>query len=440
MSLVTNTKQLNGIMHLLRHDMGMSSSAAAATAWKWQKHRSQNAYISTFLHAAIEHQIDTYRNQSFAKFNMAIAVYPAAGAQPIELQLPELGTVVVGYDEYVFGPQHNSEPSKSMRVRLSRRGIQVGFCQNWRSIAAYLDEVSTKLNYQLKGQFALERQFHWWKVNGKSFNIMALPGELRNSIFDQILPSEARPFPASKCRRLPPSEIRKLPPSHASFMCINKQLYSEASARFYQTTPFLIEHRQLLSRTLRPKIICERMRHLRLKLTHDEYLDLFHFNSEGPQTYIRQPLRELSLTGLELHISRPSQISQRPWLEGACHRAKVGLIFATAWASIKGHPITITGYVKDSQKAALEARLQHEKAAFDKWVALKMASGGGSSTLRQYDEFVKEVEEQNHGGVRLDGKTWEDVEQESSLAPFLVTSLDCTCQTPCAAEGWTAED
>lgn len=169
MTLAAKEKQLLGIVHLLHDEMGMTYSAAASVGWKWQKSHSKTAFISTSVHAAIEHQIDVYRTQTFTKFSMDIAVYPADDATPIVLELPEVGAVTVGYRTYIFDPRHNDEPLRSMPVRLLRGSIQVRFCRQWQPIAAYLDQISTQLNYELPLQLALDRQFSWWKTNGKAF-------------------------------------------------------------------------------------------------------------------------------------------------------------------------------------------------------------------------------------------------------------------------------
>lgn len=439
MALATQEKQLLGILHLLRDEMGMSNSAAASLGWKWQKSHSETAFISTLLHAAIEHQIYIYRAQTFAKFNMDIAVYPADDATPIVIELPELGEVTVGYRYYKFDPRHNEERKKCMHLRLDRGSIQARFCRQWQPIAAYLDHISTQLNYELPQQLALDRQFSWWKTNGKAFRIMDLPGELRNTIYDHAFPSEARPFPTSKCRKRGPFGFRAANSSHTALMRTDKQLYSEASDRFYLSTPFLIEHASLLNRTLKNRLLQQRLRHLRLTLTHGSYLGLFHFN-EGPATYAKRCLREINLDSLEVRFSPPSMIASRAWLEGACQRTVVDLIIKAAWSSIKGHPVTITGYVKNIQMRELEARLEEEKALFDKWAALKMAGGGGASTLLEYDEFMEELMEQEHGGVRLDGEAWRDEESVGLPLQTLEASLWCSCKTKCTSERWTAED
>lgn len=443
MTSATQKKQLLGIVHLLGDEMGMSSSAAASVGWRWQKSHSKTAFVSTLLDAAIQHQIDIYRSQTFAKFNMDIAVYPADNALPIVIELPQLGEVTIGYQYYKFDPRHNDERKKCMQLRLSCGCIQVRFCRQWQPIAAYLDQISTQLNYELPQQFALDRQFSWWKTTGKAFRIMDLPGELRNTIYDHVFPTEAQPFPTSKCRKLRPFGFRAAHSPHTALMRTNKRIYSEASDRFYLTTPFLIEHASLLNRTLKNRLLQQRLRHLRLSLTHGGYLGLFSFD-EGPATYpatyATRCLREINLDSLEVCFSPPSRIASRTWLEGACQRTVVDLIVKAAWLSIKGHPVTITGYVKASQKREFESRLEEEKALFDKWAALKIAGGGGASTLLEYDDFMEKLMEQEHGGVRLDGEAWREEESASLPLQNLEATALCSCKTKCTLERWTAND
>lgn len=445
------SKHLRSIRDLLRDKMGMSDSAVATTALRAQRHEQPTAYMRKFLQAAIKDQIDQYRMQSFAKFGLEIEVSPKPNAKRIQLLVQHFGEVTVGYHHYTFRPKHNAEPSKTLRVRLHRGTIQVQFCGSWHLISAYLDEVGTKWTYPAAPLLEMSRQSRWWASNGKSFEITNLPGEIRNVIFDFAFPAEARPFHLSECAqrdRLVPTFGR----SYTALMRTNKQLYEEASDRFYKTTTFTIEHYHLFSKTLNNRFLRDRLRHVRLSHTHSEYLDLFSAKAWDVSTkpYLKYQLREMSnLTNLEIHISAPSRISTKLWLEGACQKTAVNMIMDAAWPSIRGLPVSITGYVKDSQKKAIEAYVQSERNTyrlFEAWCR----DIGKRCSLRAFDSWVEWMMAEEQGGVRLDGEPYIEVEAEDSeserLQWNLMSNQDlrmvmwCSCEKRCSMENWDPAD
>lgn len=445
MPLPARFEQLKSINKFLKHTLGMTKVAAAATTLRWERHDSQAADMSTFIHNAIESQIDDYRKQSFSKFGIEIAVFPPAKAKRQKVYVQHFGNVVVGYHSYEFQPNHNTKPSKTLRVHIFQGTVQVHFCGSWQPVSAYLDEVGTHRTYKDSPQNELDRHYYWWRANGKSFDIMKLPGELRNAIFDSVFPSEARPFPASRCRGRGPMVPTYRHPCTA-LMRTNRQMRREAGDRFYQMTTFLIEYRQLFSPTLNNRILAERLRHVRLELTHSGYLDLFHFEREDETTepYVTHRLRDLSnLTSLEIHIAPPSRATEKTWLEGACQKTAVDLIVNAAWPSIRGLPVTFTGFIKDNQKKAIQARVQAEKALYDYFKAYSLASGN-SSFLRDYHEFADKMMAEEQGGVRLDGRAWGDekekAEWECVSGEDLEAALWCSCKTRCTWEEWDPRD
>lgn len=440
-----DSKQLATIHDLLRTGLGMSAKSAAATAWKWQKSDSQTADASLFVHKAIEHQIDEYRTQNFEKFGLVIAVYPATNAKSIQLQLPSVGKLVIGYDCYIFKPCHNEQPPKSLRVRLFHGNIQLSFCGSWHPVSTYLDEIDTSTTLEHQPQLDYDRQYYWWRKNGKSFNIMKLPGELRNAIFDMAFPGQAHPFPSSKCRNrryLPSFEH-----SHTALMRTNRQLHAEASERFYQTTSFLLEHRQLVNKVLNNTHLTSRLRHLRLDLTHSGYLDLFRFRPQDfeSHTYVKRQFRELTdLKSLEIHIQAPSRIAEKSWLQGACQVTAVDMIIRAAMPSIQGLPVTFTGYLKDSQKAAYEDQTAAAREFYLSFKALTIATGTDSS-LSAFDDFSERMASEERGGVRVDGQEWApapppDLEWAGMTLSGLRDAVWCSCKTRCRRETWDPTD
>jgi hypothetical protein len=447
----TRVERSLSIYRLLRDKLGMNAAAAAATTGRWERtqRESQIAFMGTFTHKAIESQIDEYKKQSFAKFGMVIAVYPLSKdedpedyAKCIEIDTRLFGKVVIGRQNYYFRPQHNEGPSKSMQVRVHRGAVQIHIKGSWWPVSAYLDDVSTHRIYQNSPQDELNRQYCWWRSNGKAFNIMKLPGELRNAIFDCVFPSETRPFPSNWCRKI--KRIPTFEHSYTALIRTNRQLRREGGDRFYQTSTFVIDHGHLFSKTLDNRILGERLRHVSLKLTHSAYLNLFHFDREDRTTepYVARQLREMpNLASLEIKFAAPS-ISDKNWLEGACQRTVVDMIMNVAWPSIRGLPVNITGYVKDDQKKSIQARVQIERELY----GLSLASGNCSS-LSEYDAFTSTMMAEEQGGVRLDGRAWDDESDERTEAAWSDLSdeeknaaVRCVCETKCTKDDWNPAD
>lgn len=311
-------KQTSSVLNLLREKMGMSHAGASDVAMHVPKYNPPAAYFSTFLHAAIQEQIDEYRKQTFSKFGLVVSVYPSRNAKQMEVSVEHFGRVTVGYHSYTFNVQHNKTPEKAMHVRLHRGSIQVRFCGSWQPISSFLDEIGTEWTYPECMKSQLRRQHDWWNANGKFFEITRLPGEIRNAIFDFVFPSEAQPFPTSKKNdRLAPTYQH----SYTALMRTNTQLSQEASDWLYQRTTFSIEHPPVFPRRLENGFPLYRLRRVRLALGHSQYLDMFSGKPwiMSDQPYVKRQFREMSnLECFEVHFSAPSRIATKTWLEGAC--------------------------------------------------------------------------------------------------------------------------
>jgi hypothetical protein len=456
MALTLEEKKRVYVASVLSNEMGMSESAAATFAHQWKgQYACGIEHLTTMVRTAIYHEIDIYRKQTYETFGIGISVSAAGRKDPVsnfprlapmKLTLPLLGEIAIGYHQYKFVLYHNEMCAKTMHVRLHLGGIQVYFCRAWQPISAYLDEVGTETSEQFNAENALTRQCEWWKANSKSFDIQNLPVELCEIIFDHALPVVAQPYPRHKCRRL--SKL-VLPPRHAmALMRVNRRTHDITERVLYHTKTFFIKHYPIMKRTLNSRFLAQNIQNLTLSFSHSGYLHLFRFDTksvERPPTYINSHLRNLNLKALEIHIAAPSKLAETSILEGACQVAVVDLIFDVAWATIKGHPIKISGWVKESQKKRIESLADVERLAYEKWARLKKAVTGKASTLQEYDEFMTRMMEEEQGGVRLDGKAWGELDGKlMGLASGLTIHnlehyLECRCLTKCDAAGWTCE-
>jgi hypothetical protein len=115
------------------------------------------------------------------------------------------------------------------------------------------------------------------------------------------------------------------------------------------------------------------------------------------------------------------------------------MIVNAAWPSIRGLPVNITGYVKDSQKKSIQARVQIERELY----GLSLASGNCSS-LSDYDAFARRMMAEEQGGVRIDGRAWDDERTDADWSDLSDgeknAAVWCVCETKCTKKGWGPED
>jgi hypothetical protein len=471
MALTLNQKKDVVVMDTLK-GMGMTKSALAAFSLKFRRSGYDTATLSEMLRDVISHEIEVYRKQTYATFGMVILV-DASGSEdpdskvrklePIELTLPLFGKVTVGYRQYEFAPYHNEHPWETIDVRLHLGRIQVNFCGSWQPVSAYLDEIGTDMSEPFNAEQALTRQCEWWKANGKYFDMQKMPVELAEIVADHALPVVAQPNPMHNCRRLSKLALAHIAvaqaPKHMrlALMYVNTRTHDITKRVLYKTKTFLIQHRPILMKTLHTKFLTTNIRNLTLAFSHAAYLHLFRFDPKNvavPHKYAIPQLREMKLKTLEIHIGAPSQYAESFLLEDACQVAVVDLIFNAAWPTSKGHPLKISGWVKDSQKKRIDALAKAEQLAYEKWAACKKAATGEVAVVGQYDVFVARMIGEEQGGVRLDGEPWDDDDDDElegkrgmglglmdrlTAAGGLKHYLDCKCATKCSAADWTCK-
>lgn len=435
-STSTKDMHLTRVLNLLKKRLGMTQSAAGTLAYKWHTTRDDTklAVASTFMHQAIHNHINAYRAQSFAKFGLDVNLYPSKGASTFKMPLSDFqdGWLHIGYSKYTF---QIGDVALDMHVCPDQGTILVGFCGDFRPISEFLDEFTPQNDAPFNSQMAYRAQSDWWRINGKTFNLQGLPGELRNAIYGLVLGSVALPYSKHKARH-----GRRTPRTETAIMRLNKQVYLEASHQFYTTSTFLLEQGAVAKKLLHNNRLRVQLRDITLALTHSGFLDLFHFDlsSADTPTYALRTLRDTDLSRLQIHIGAPSRVSENFYLEGACQKAVIERIFAAAWPSIKGHPVIITGYIKDSQKSGILAQLDKARQDFVEWSASNSIEDVKAPSLREYDEFMRESSDESTGGVRLD-EGEERIEDSYAEPSFITThSLDCLCEPVCKKKGWTS--
>lgn len=443
--------QLMNLIHVLKHTLGMSQSAAGTLANEWRvaSDNLKNDIAKWSILRAINYHVDKYKARSFANFSLEVNVYPVTGSPALRLPIAEFegGSLQIGYKLYIF---QVGDTRKVIRVRHQHGTVLVAFCGRFRPISTFLNEFHsiaeaieciegvqvTEVPFDSKR--AYQTQFDWWLANGKTFRIQDLPGELRNIIYGHVFGSSALPYPKHKCRFNSPT-----PRANTALMSVSKKLHSEASHIFYKDTTLRLEHGILTKKLLSNKHLRPKLSNLTLALTHSNFFDLFHFDvdTDAPEPdYALRPFREINLSRLVFHLAAPSRVADREYIEGACQKAVVERIFEAAFPSIKGHPVIITGCIKDSQKAIISSRLDAAHQAFTKWSALKSVDEGDAAPkLSEYDAFMRNLANEPTGGVSLDDgeARIEDVDANAEASFITSPSLVCLCEVKCRRKGWT---
>ena len=360
----------------------------------------------------ITDEIDKYRMSSFDTFGISISVSPTEDAEPIF----NVEGVWLGFDEYDF--ETFRQKGKPMHVRTGSKGfLRVWHDQHWARLSSYLKHVKPILDcennpgslpkYQLQ-LVRLGQQSRWWMANGKKFRLMDLPLEIREIIYGFAFGERIEPYPRCKSRRLGRGRtlpIDRKPTSNLLYTC--HQVYVEGSNILFKFTPFFVEHFGVSGRLMSKVPQRSRIRRLQLAFSHDDFFRFFGgkpggYGTAGKPSSAARAMRGLELDKLELRIAAPSLNTDSQWLDGACNKTVVDRIFHVAWPWIRGHPVEITGLVKTSQKAAFEAACLKERHLFGLWQKQNLAVGGNADGLKEYDEWLKEMEGPD-GGVRLEG-------------------------------------
>ena len=186
-----------------------------------------------------------------------------------------------------------------------------------------------------------------------------------------------------------------------------------------------------------------RIRQLRLALTHDDFVYLFRKErtlSDGEKVPDRSAaamaLRHMRLNRLKLSFAPPSLTTGTGMFDGACQKPAVNMIIDQAWPFINGHPVELGGYVKSSQKAAIEAAFVEERKKIELWQKQRLAAGLEEGGLCDYDEEL----DTEDGGVLLDEKATLPDAANIAVDSTSSASLVCNCQVKCSFECWTPDD
>lgn len=394
----------------------------------------------------IRQDILDFRMQSFETFGIDTDVREVSTARP----LIDAKERWVGFDEYsfdVFG-----QPRKLMEVRINSSGqVRIWYQGRWRPVASFLKQLKPAIDWNATDGFhpsvvkqnRWEQQSRWWVANGKKFRLMDLPSEVREMIYGHVFGEFITAYPKTgKNRGLSGLQKAQLAyNSNSNLLKTSRQVYEEASNILYMYTPFRFDNNSVLKRFTCNVRQRSRIRQVTLALSHDDFTRLFSPDTKSTrgkktdsQYRTAQALEELRLNRLELCFAAPTVLAPRGEFDGVCQKNTVDKILSLAWSIIRGHPVKLSGYIKNSQKAMYEAVHLVERKKFEMWQKYRVSNGEQEGRVKEYHEEIDEEE----GGVLLNEKARE--EQARILTEdFRFVSEHCFCNIPCTKETWTNE-
>ncbi|KAK5104850.1 hypothetical protein LTR62_002776 [Meristemomyces frigidus] len=391
----------------------------------------------------IDEEVKQYRAESLENYlqvGEGPHVHPSNNAHELHNALGKW----IGWSEYIV--EEWASPGKALTVRLTRHAkVQILHMGRWKSITEFLT-----LGNQLG---APHEKFHgslwqWWRLNGKHFPLLDLPRELRDQIYAFSHGPQNHPFPSSKLRR--PGQYPwpfQSPLPGFNLIRTKKQVARESLEVLYLQVPFLLQHIGLFSRLLlSPRSPLERIRRLELALSHRQFFRLFGLatsaSSDGSSDRFMpgyaasrrvRALRRMELTSLTLRVARPSWSTENDDFDGACQLEVVKWLQESALPWVRGHPVTVTGYIKDAQKVPFEEACRAEQKRFGLWRKQKDAVDGTVGNLVEYDEWADMVDGEVDGGVRVDGGdvlAMESKQGRDERGPRVLPPR-CYCVAPC---------
>lgn len=401
---------------------------------------------SDFIVDIINLDIKAFRMQSFDNYSIDVRAYPTSTAYLFH----DANGRWVGFSEYHF--ESFGSQSKAMEVALTLNNeVRVWHAGKFKRIEEVLRHFKPYNPWEGFSSPAdvihqkWRQQADWWRDNGKVFPLMELPSEIREIIYTHVWGNFIEPFPLGKTRKLTSAGkiAAKLRKPNARLLETNGQVAEEASNVLFLRSQFFVEHYGILHRVTDNINMRSRIRQLTLALPHDQFMKLFSTEhvrkeKETKATIVgfgspALSIQSMCLNRLRLVFAAPSYVTCSEKFDGACQRVAVDMIMDAAWPVIRGHPVSIHGFVKDSQKNLYKAREALERQRVQAWRKRREAYGLPEGSLKEYNEEIDE----EVGGVRLDGSM---LEVDPDLGPPIEYDLTCRCDPPCREETWTSAD
>jgi hypothetical protein len=247
-------------------------------------------------------------------------------------------------------------------------------------------------------------------------SFLQLPAELRELVYSFTFGDKIEPWPFARCRKLGWQTKATSAAISTNLLLANHQIHDEVTKVMHEQALFLVEHLAIYDKLARTASLRARIRRLSIGLSHDNFFRLFgsdlgdgsfddvwfgnsmhgnHFSS-SPRSTVRLLRRMHNLKLLVLVIAPPPRSGEYPYT--VCQKRIVDKIFEAALPWISGHPITVMGWVKQSQKEIFEAKCARSRQQYLDWFKDLADKEDAISPLKNYHEWLED-----DGGVSLEG-------------------------------------
>lgn len=341
-----------------------------------------------YIKDLLEQEIEQYRMRSMRAFGIHYEIYRTEDAKPILA----LNGKRIGFNAYAFNVFHKNDPPRAMRVCLNPRGeVRILYHHRWRSVTAYFKHVKPQMDFNAIREgledearnLRWQEQSRWWHANGKKFELLKLPAEIREVVYSYIFGPCIEPYRNHRARKLARSTtVMREPKSSILLTC--KLVHREASNMLFKHTPFLVEHIGVMAKLTSNLHQSKMIRRLELALSHDDFVCLFKMNDTGPvYNPLVRTLRRMDLDRLTLSIAAPSMTTVSGVFDGACQQKALSRILNLGWTALRGHRVRLEGFVKTNQRIEFETMFRKERNRFLIWQKQRAATGMEQGYLSQ---------------------------------------------------------
>ncbi|KAF2148818.1 hypothetical protein K461DRAFT_53239 [Myriangium duriaei CBS 260.36] len=273
-----------------------------------------------------------------------------------------------------------------------------------------------------------DSQLAWWLMNGKSFRLLDLPPELRDTIYDRASGSVIEPYSKDTISSTGRS-YKRLP--NLSLLLANKQIYHEITGVMASKAVFCFTSAWNFVKFMRKRAVwLLDIKHIELDLDHAEYLRLLD-GSHGAF----DKLRKMRPDQLVVRLARLDQTNSGPlrvmFIEG-CHWRVTNWILCRLWENVAGQKVLLTGGIQPQAKEQMELQFEKAHAELHRMDKLRQSLGLGPC---DWDDFW---DNEVAGGVRI------GTPGMKSSAPFPVVlgtwqptaPVACQCPQSCDNVDW----